>query len=413
MSTSTRSTFASNALMLIQVLRCLPTSRQVSLVCAGARGYHSFVEMMKRCDGPSIFILLANMDLLELKDDMDAGRREKSEIVHEEKDAATGDDDGDKEGGDKSTETPNGDGSHHILRIVQADDTHDLSTETEGMRNIIVLSNAEMLGIGLESLESLETLTMDTPYLEELDHSFLSRCSNLHTVNIVSPMLRLEATPRGFLCGCSSLRVFDMTPFVSISEIQYSFCVRCTSLESIDLSRCRALEELSNAFMCGCTALRSVDISAMEYITFPDEFLEDCCSLEELILNPQGRVEELPYAFLCGCAKLKSINLTPFSGLTSISWGFLEDCSSLASLDLTPLSNVQELEDGFLSGCSGLTTLDLSPLSKVDVLPEEFMLGCTGLKVLDLSPLTRLQDVDSSILREFEGRIVLPPHMLT
>ena len=407
---SAHCTFASNALMLIHVLSCLPTSRQVSLVCAaGARGYHSFVEMMKCCDGPSTFFLLANMDLLELEDDMDAGRREKSEIVHEEKDAAPSDDDADIEGDDKSTET------HHILRIIQPEssDTHDLSTEAECMRNIIFLSNAEMLGIDLESRESLETLTMDTPYLEELDDSFLSRCSNLHTVNIMSPMPRLSAISENFLYDCSSLREFDMTPFASISHIRHSFIMGCISLESIDLSQFKALRGLPYAFMGGCTALRSVDISAMEYIIFPNGFLDDCTSLEELILHPHGRVLQVPCAFLCGCTKLKSINLAPFSGLTSIVWRFLVDCSSLASLDLTPLSNVQELEGGFLSGCSGLTTLDLSPLSKVDVLPEEFMSGCTGLRVLDLSSFTRLTRIHSSILSEFEGRIVLPPHMMT
>ena len=217
----------------------------------------------------------------------------------------------------------------------------------------------------LNKLPSLEILKLSRTQLVNRGLDFISRLSNLHTLDLGNSDLG----------DLSSLKELKKLKNLTLKD----------NKQLSDISFLRGITQLKKLCLEGCTGI--VDFSPLESLSELETLdLKDCklSNVEFLYKLNQIFSLRLPHSYdLKPIAYLKNLNLL------EINYFPQGPCPSQIMVDLTPLSELQDL--GVLK-ISDLPSEDISPLSRLTNLYHLELIGCKFIKSVEaLKPLSKLE----------------------
>ena len=169
----------------------------------------------------------------------------------------------------------------------------------------------------------------------------------------------------------------DLSGVPGVTAVGHSFLYRCTSLHTADLSGWSNVSPLEGFFLYSCSALTTLDLSGWNNVTRVDDyFLFKCTSLTTLDISGWNNVTQLRNSFLRECSALQTLDLSGWNNVTTVGSCFLSNCTSLTTLDLSGWGNATCIGSYFLSNCTSLSTLDMSGWNNVTQIHPHFLEGC-------------------------------------
>jgi len=101
-------------------------------------------------------------------------------------------------------------------------------------------------------------------------------------------MSNVREVGHGFLRGCSSLKVVNLSALYNVQIVGYGFLSECFSLKKVNPTALTNVQEVGYGFLCGCSSLEEVDVSALfnphRSIQRMGGFLQGCSSLTRVVL---------------------------------------------------------------------------------------------------------------------------------
>ena len=219
---------------------------------------------------------------------------------------------------------------------------------------------------GINYFSALETLTVQSTSLQELD---VSMNPTLSTLNV------MDATGLRML-NCSNTEI-ELLATTNLPALESILATNCTELDTITAGGCEALVSLDAS---GCTLLSYVDLAGDLQLTdlnlTGDTALtlldvNSCIALTSLDVNFADKLEYLTVTY---CWEMTSLNISN---------------TDVAELDLTEVSKLQELNVS-RTKLSSLNVDSFNSLTRIDAV------NCESMSTISAQDCSNLSYVDAS-----------------